>query len=233
MSGVLEDGRPYTDIIYYLPADFFHKSVNEPFIQKIMSIVLERKNWVSGNPNIFEPDYFCDGIPFEFTIASDKKRKNNFVQRYRFGKYTSEDVDTDIFNYIQQALKSKSEKKYAVPNVHLCVLCLIDGTSWVFDEYGSTTYHLVDGRRKAFFSEIRYRYINSEIFKNIFIIFPDMTAKWWVWDVLTNHRSSVQLLPSHLMSKKVPFIIEQSIFDKITKTFIVDGLTKTDCNQND
>lgn len=60
-----------------------------------------------------------------------------------------------------------------------------------------------------------------------------MTAKWWVWDVLTNHRSSVQLLPSHLMSKKVPFIIEQSIFDKITKTFIVDGLTKTDCNQND
>lgn len=60
-----------------------------------------------------------------------------------------------------------------------------------------------------------------------------MTAKWWVWDVLTNHRSSVQLSPSHLMSKKVPFIIEQSIFDKIVKTFVVDGLTKTDCNQND
>ena len=73
MSGVLEDGRPYTDIMYYLPTDFFHKSVNEPFIQKIMSIVLERNNWVSGNPNIFEPDYFCDGIPFEFTIASEKK----------------------------------------------------------------------------------------------------------------------------------------------------------------
>lgn len=63
-------------------------------------------------------------------------------------------MDTDIFNYIQQALKSKSEKKYAVPNVHLCVLCLIDGTSWVFDEYGSTTYHLVDGRRKAFFQKL-------------------------------------------------------------------------------
>ena len=217
--GTLEDGRPYADIYCYFPPNFFHKSVNEPFIQQIMSIVLERKNWTPGNPDLLEPDYFCDGVPFEFTIASDKRNKKNFIQRYRFGQYTSEDVETDVFSYIDTALRSKAEKNYSVTNVHLCVLCLIDGTSWVLDEYGSVTYHLVDGRREEFFSEIKNRYINSKIFQNIFLIFPDMSAKWWVWDVLTNKRSSVQLLPSHLMCKKIPFIIEQHTFDKIKTKF--------------
>lgn len=217
--GTLEDGRPYTEIYCFFPKNFFHKSVNEPFIQQIMSIVLERKNWTSGNPDLLEPDYFCDGVPFEFTIASDKKKKNNFVQKYRVGQYTSEDVETDILEYIEAALKSKAQKKYSVPNVHLCVLCLIDGTSWVLDKYGSLTYHLLDRRRERFFSEIKSRYINSKIFKNIFLIFPDMSAKWWVWDILTNTRASVQISPSQIMSKKTPFILEQNIFDELTKKF--------------
>ena len=96
--GELEDGRPYADIYCCFPQNFFHKSVNEPFVQQIMSIVLERRNWTRGNPDLLEPDYFCDGVPFEFTIASDKKRKNNFIQKYRVGQYTSEDVETDILD---------------------------------------------------------------------------------------------------------------------------------------
>lgn len=213
--GTLEDERPYADIYCFFPQNFFHKSVNEPFVQQIMSIVLERDSWTSGNPDLLEPDYFCDGIPFEFTIASDKKQKNNFIQKYRVGRYTSEDMETDVLEYIETALRSKAQKKYAVSNVHLCVLCLIDRTSWVLDEYGSVTYPLFDGKRAAFFAGIKSRYINSKIFQNIFLIFPDMSAKWWVWDVLTNKRSSVQLSPSHLMSKKVPFIIEQHVFDEM------------------
>ena len=216
--GTLEDGRPYADIYCYFPPNFFHKSVNEPFVQQIMSIVLERKNWTPGNPDTLEPDYFCDGVPFEFTIASDKRNKNNFIQRYRVGQYASEDVEADIFGYIDTALRSKARKNYSVPNVHLCVLCLIDGTSWVLDEYGSITYHLVDGRREKFFSEIKRRYINNKIFQNIFLIFPDMSAKWWVWDVLTNQRSCVQISPSQIMSKKVPFVLEQNIYDELAKT---------------
>lgn len=215
--GILEDGRPYSEIYYYFPEKFFHKSVNEPFVRQIMSTVLQRENWVRGDADLLQPDYFCDGIPFEFTIASDKKKKNNFIQKYRAGQYTSEDVQTDIFSFIEAALRSKAQKNYSVPNVHLCILCLIDGTPWVLDEYGSVTYYLFDGKREEFFSEIKCRYINSKIFNNIFLIFPDMSAKWWVWDVLTNNRSSVQLSPQHLISKKVPFIIEQNIYDEIIK----------------
>lgn len=218
--GTLEDRRPHTDFYCYFPSNFFHKSVNEPFIQQIMSIVLDRKNWTPGDPDLFEPDYFCDGVPFEFTIASDKRNKNNFIQRYRFGQYTSEDVENDVFGYIDTALRSKAEKNYSVTNVHLCVLCLIDGTSWVMDKYGSVTYDSVNERREAFFSEVRDRYINSKIFKNIFLIFPDMCANWWVWDMLTNKRSSVQLLPSDLMSQKFPFIIEKTTFNKMKKEFV-------------
>ena len=217
--GELEDGRPYADIYCCFPQNFFHKSVNEPFVQQIMSIVLERKNWTRGNPDLLEPDYFCDGVPFEFTIASDKKRKNNFIQKYRVGQYTSEDVETDIFGYIEAALRSKAEKNYSVSNVHLCVLCLIDGTSWVLDEYGSITYYLLDGRREEFFAKIKTQYISSRIFQNIFLIFPDMSAKWWVWDVLANKRSSVQLSPSQIIRKKAPFIIEQNIFDELISRF--------------
>ena len=54
---------------------------------------------------------------------------------------------------------------------------------------------------------------------NIFLIFPDMSAKWWVWDVLTNKRSSVQLSPSQIIRKKAPFIIEQHIFDELISRF--------------
>ena len=215
--GILEDGRPYADLYCYFPQNFFHKSFNEPFIRHIMGAVLERKNWTSGNPDLFEPDFFCDGIPFEFTIASDKKRKNNFIQKYRTGQYTSEDVEKEVFGYVKSAVESKAQKHYSVSNVHLCVLCLIDCTSWVLDEYGSVTYHLLDGRREEFFSEIKSRYINSSIFQNIFLIFPDMTAKWWVWDVLTNNRSCVQLSPNQIISKKVPFILEQNISDELIK----------------
>lgn len=214
-----EGSPPHVDIYSYFPENFFHKSVNEPFIQKIMSIVLEQNNWTPGNPDLSEPDYFCGSIPFEFTIASDKKKKNNFIQKYQTGQYTSEDVECDVFGYIETALKSKSKKRYSVPNVHLCVLCLIDGTPWVLDKYGSITCRFADWRREEFFSEIKKQYINSKIFGNVFLIFPDICAKWWVWDILTNARSNIQVLPSQIKSQSVPFIIEQRIFDKILTTF--------------
>lgn len=214
---VLINEPPHADIYCYFPQNFFHKSVNEPFIQKIMSIVLERKNWTHGNPDLLEPDYFCDGDPFEFTIASDKKKKNNFVQKYQVGRYSSEDVETDIFGYINVALKSKAQKKYSASGVHLCVLCPVDRTSWILDKCGSVTYCIFDSKRKEFFSEIKQNYIENGLFKNIFIIFPDMYARWWIWDVLTNAKSSIQLSPSQIMNKKLPFILEQNIFDKFSK----------------
>lgn len=211
------ENAPYIDIIYCIPENFFHKSVNEPFIQWIMSTVLEKEEWKAGNPDQFEPDYFCSGIPFEFTIASDQKRKNNFVQRYQRGMYTSSNIDDDIFGYIKTALEKKAKKNYSVPDVNLCILCMIETTSWVLDEYGSVTYDLIDQQRKEFFEEMKQQYIDTGIFQKIFIIFPDMTAKWWVWDVLTNQRANIQLSPSVLDNHKQPYTIAKGIYDTWVK----------------
>lgn len=89
---------------------------------------------MQGNPDKFEPDYFFNGIPFEFTIASDSKKKSNFVQQFFWGKYSSEDVEQDVFSYIMERICDKASKKYSVENVHLCILCLLDLSNWVFFE---------------------------------------------------------------------------------------------------
>lgn len=198
---------PSYSVKEYLPSDFLNKTRNEPFIQKLMSMVFPKTTWTPGNPDKFEPDYFCNGVPFEFTIASDSKKKNNFVQRIQRRTYSTENVDEDFFCYIHERIADKATKKYSVRNVHLCVLCLLDLTGWVLDQYGSATYGLADWPRQEFFDEIRMSYITTGIFSNIFILFPDMFAKWWIWDVSTNRKSSIQFDDSVLESGEYPYCI--------------------------
>ncbi len=200
------DSEQYFDVIEFLPHNFFSKEKNEPFIKEIMSAVLKDTVWIPGNPDNFETDYFCDGIPFEFTLASDSKRKNNFIQRVQRGTYSSEDVEKEAIAYIRERIADKAAKKYSVSNVHLCVLCLLDMFNWVSDEYGSITHTLTDWRRKQFFDEIKSDYIDTGIFNNIFIIFPDVCAKWWVWDLRSNHKASIQLSDSEINSGKYPYV---------------------------
>lgn len=200
------DSEQYFDVIEFLPHNFFSKEKNEPFIKEIMSAVLKDTVWIPGNPDNFETDYFCDGIPFEFTLASDSKRKNNFIQRVQRGTYSSEDVEKEAIAYIRDRIADKAAKKYSVSNVHLCVLCLLDMFNWVSDEYGSITHTLTDWRRKQFFDEIKSDYIDTGIFNNIFIIFPDVCAKWWVWDLQSNHKASIQLSDSEINSGKYPYV---------------------------
>ena len=198
---------PVYNVIEYLPADFLSKTVNEPFIQMLMSRVFPDTRWVPGNPDKFEPDYFCSGTPFEFTLASDCKRKNNFIQKIRQKTYSTADADTDVIAFIRQRISDKASKKYKVPNVHLCVLCLLDMTGWVLDKYGSVTQPISDWSRQEFFDEIGTTYIASGIFSNIFILFPDMFARWWIWDLRTDKRISIQLEDSDLKSGAYPYCL--------------------------
>lgn len=200
------DSEQYFDVIEFFPHNFFSKEKNEPFIKEIMSAVLKDTVWIPGNPDNFETDYFCDGIPFEFTLASDSKRKNNFIQRVQRGTYSSEDVEKDAIAYIRERIADKAAKKYSVSNVHLCVLCLLDMFIWVSDEYGSITHELISWRRNQFFDTMKSDYIDTGIFNNIFLIFPDLCAKWWVWDLLSNHKASIQLSDSEISSGKYPYV---------------------------
>ena len=211
------EGRPSKRFVLFYPENFFDKATNEDFIQKIMQRALQRDDWRVGNADLFEQDRFCGKTPFEFTIASDKKKKNTFVQKMRLAKYTSNDVDNDMFEYITTALEKKAEKEYANSNTHLCILCIEELTSWVFDEYFESWTFFVCDRRKEYFDTIKADYIENGIFKNIFIIFPDIFAKWWVWDVRTDNKVAICLSENDILSQKIPFALEESVFHEIIK----------------
>lgn len=123
------DSEQYFDVIEFLPHNFFSKEKNEPFIKEIMSAVLKDTVWIPGNPDNFAPDYFCDGIPFEFTLASDSKRKNNFIQRVQRGTYSSEDVEKDAIAYIRERIADKAAKntlfRMCTCAFFACWICLI------------------------------------------------------------------------------------------------------------
>ena len=208
---------PSVVVSAFLPKNFLRKTVNEPFIQKTMGVALGRTNWTPGNADNFEPDCFCDGVPFEFTIASNRKKKGNYIQKFCSGTYTSEDMEQDIFQYIRESIQQKLEKQYSVPNVHLCVLCLMDLTHWVLDEYGSVTHDLLDHTRATFFEWIKKQCIDTKKFNNVFVIFPDMAAKWWVWDVLTGYKASVQLSTEDLLSKQYPFWMNNEAYEELLR----------------
>ena len=211
----MDESVPAFNFVSFFPKDFRNKKVNEPFIQKIMASVLPTGEWKKGDPGKFEPDYFLNGTPFEFTIASDSRKKNNFIQKYFRGMYSSEDVEQDVFSYLTERICDKASKQYSVENVHLCILCLLDLSNWVLDYYGSVTQALVDYSRQQFFVKARSEFIDTKVFSNIFILFPDPCAKWWIYDVLTESREFYALTDDEIKSGKVPFVMYKEIYDKI------------------
>ena len=110
----MDESAPAFNIVSFFPKGFTSKHINEPFIQKIMASVLPDGEWIQGDPNKSEPDYLFNGTPFEFTIASDSRKKNNFIQQYFRGIYSSEDVEQDVFSYIRERICDKASKKYSV-----------------------------------------------------------------------------------------------------------------------
>lgn len=205
---------PSFEVISFLPKNFFNKKYNEDFIHLVMKSILGEGEWKSGDPNKKEPDYIFNNVPFEFTLASDKCN-NNFINRLRTFTYTTNSTEDDAISYIEQQIKSKSDKRYSLPNVHLCVLCLIELFDWISDESGSCTHYLIDYKREQFFNNIKTKYIGINGFSNIFIIFPDMYAKWWVWDVLSDSKVSLFVHPKMIESKKYPFFIEERLYKQL------------------
>lgn len=206
---------PSVHTVRFLPDDFTNKTKHEPFTQTLMKIVLEKKQWRPGNANKGEPDYFCENTPFEFTLASNEKKKGNYIQKLKRGEYTTNDLEPEVLEYIRKSIEKKIQKKYSVSNVHLCVLCLINMTFWVLDEYGSVLEDSSTTNREELFDWITKNCLDTNKFKNVFIIFPDLCANWWVWDVKTTKKSRVHLSDKDILSQKVPFWLFADVYDKI------------------
>ena len=181
----IKDGIHF-EIVGFFPENFFSKDVNEPFIKEMLETILPKGVWRKGNPNIYEPDYFYNNIPFEFTIASDK----HFIENLRFKSYETQNQEDDVFKYIETSIKKKVKKKYSTDNVHLCILCLLDMTSWILEDCSQGAFLLVINRKNDFFSLLKEKYISTGKFSNIFLLFPDMFGSWWVLDVVTAKKKS-------------------------------------------
>lgn len=203
------------DVTAFFPENFRRKEVNERFVQEMMEFALECDNWVQGDANKFEPDYLCDGVPFEFTIASNRKKYGNFIELFYSGIYESDDVEDDVHQYIRESISAKLKKSYSVSNVHLCVLCLLNMTEWVLGEYGSVTHDLYENFTNVILSEIKEKCLDSNKFSNVFLIFPDIMATWWVWDVQKNHKTSIKLSEEAMWSRKYPFWVCNGRYEEL------------------
>lgn len=203
------------ETVTFYPENFFHKTKNEPFIQMLMQAALPNTHWQKGDPNKLETDYFCNKTPFEFTIASNRNAKQTFVAQLISNKYTTDNLENDVFSFIQESIVAKSLKKYSVTDIHLCILCLLDMFSWVANEYGSYTHCIFDCQREQFFNKIKKDFISTKTFNNIFILFPDIAAKWWVWDVLSNRKTYYQLTDDMIKSGEYPYTMLKDMYDRM------------------
>ena len=206
---------PEFEILSFFPQNFFNKEVNEEFIKLVMSSIFSNGKWIKGEANKKEPDYIYNGIPFEFTLASDKcnnKNKDNFIKRMKIGEYTSENVEKDAFYYIEEQIKDKTTKEYSLENINLCILCLLDRFDWISDEYDSLTHFITDYPRDCFFKYIKETYIDTKTFNNIYLIFPDIVANWWVWDVKSNKKVKLQVEPFMMEAMKYPYFIGKQLY---------------------
>ena len=115
--------------------------------------------------------------------------------------------------YIRHSIEKKLSKTYSVGSVNLCVLCLFDLTFWVLDHYGSVLQLASDSNRQDLLSWIRFNCIKARKFRNVFLVFPDIAAKWWVWDVKTGIRSYVWLPDKVILNREAPYWLVGSVYE--------------------
>lgn len=85
------------------------------------------------------------------------------------------------------------------------------------DEYGSVTHCITDYPRQQFFMQLKTEFIDSKTFGNIYIISPDIFAKWWVWDVLNDVKGYVEVSREAILAQSVPYVLSKTVFDRIKR----------------
>ena len=161
--------------------NFFSKRFNEDFCARVLKRVFNFSAVRHGN-DLNEPDLICDDRElFEVVLISDKKKHGNLIQRMQSKSLHSEDIDTELLDMIEERIADKSKKNYINMRPNLCLISSIPVIDWLGPNNVIDTLFVSERRLK--FDCFYEKYVETKVFKNIFLLIPSLDADWWLMDL--------------------------------------------------
>ena len=182
--------------------DFFNKKFNESFAATVIKEALLFQTYRHGN-DLDEPDFIFDEKEwFEIALICDSKKKNNLIQRIIKQNLKSDDVEEELLGMIRESVEKKSQKNYIDTHPNLCLICPLPIIDWISDEFDAVEL-IFSSKKRRTFDNIYTNYVKKGIFKEVFLMVPDIAGTWWMID-LKNKRIPFE---GNLQDKNYPYYI--------------------------
>lgn len=171
----------------YFPRDFFgnrtkkDKNVTpcEALMEKIISFHLASEV-ERGDANKKEPD-FKIGEEWVEIRYSEQKAQYHMIKD---GSYQSNRTPQLFMDEVRHAIEDKAKKVYSVKNVSVGILSLTDAYLFSFGESDNRFLDCILKQRDDFFESLIADYIDSGVFKNIYIVTIGYNRKFIVFDLM-------------------------------------------------
>lgn len=178
---------------------FFEKRVNEEFATIVLQKIFQFQTVRHGQDGIEADLIFNEKHAFEITLICNKKKHNNLIQRFQIGMngegFHSDDIQGEILSMIETCVDKKSKKEYANKGTNLCLICPFPMMSWIAD---IDVIELIFVTRKTIcFNELIKRYVETKLFKCIYVLVPNIDGTWWVLDI---SGKKYQYVPDHAIN---------------------------------
>lgn len=98
------------DFDYFFPPDFFKKDVNEKIQTDFLLRALKAEHYSKGDPLKDEPDICIDGKYIELTLASDKNKSIDYINKIRLGTFSANKLEDISISCIEDACFKKAKK---------------------------------------------------------------------------------------------------------------------------
>lgn len=197
------------DFDYFFPPDFFKKDVNEKIQTDFLLRALKAEHYSKGDPLKDEPDICIDGKYIELTLASDKNKSIDYINKIRLGTFSANKLEDISISCIEDACFKKSQKKYFCNHKRLNVLLTIPIYFWTWKAYSNIPELVPNSKLDYLMSKIKNDYIDNRIFDDVYIMMPGFRYDWLVYsckdNLLLNH---IFLNDLEIKSHKYPYIIK-------------------------
>ncbi len=195
------------DFDYFFPKDFFKKDVNEKIQADFLLRALKAEHYSKGDPLKDEPDICIDGKYIELTLASDKNKSIDYINKIRTGTFSTDKLEDISISCIEDACFKKSQKKYFCNHKRLNVLLTIPIYIWIRKAYSNIPEFVFNSKLDFLMSKIKNDYIDKRIFDDVYIMMPGFCYDWLVYsckdNLLLNH---ILLNNLEIESRKYPYV---------------------------